>query len=154
ELLRRGDLVRAWIHRGYWIDIGTPEKYLQVHRDILRGAFPVRLDGEAREGGWVHRTAVVEPGAARAGPFYVGPGARVAKGAPLGPDAVLTASVAVKAGARVHDSVVWAGTEVDEEAVVEGALVGADVRIGRSARVAPGAVLGEGSVVSDHSRTA
>src|SRR6185295_18742725 len=32
-LLGRGDLVRAWVHRGYWIDIGTPEKYLQVHRD-------------------------------------------------------------------------------------------------------------------------
>ena len=39
--------MRGLVHRGYWIDIGTPEKYLQVHRDILQARFPVALDGDA-----------------------------------------------------------------------------------------------------------
>ena len=25
----------AYVHRGYWIDIGTPQKYAQVHQDIF-----------------------------------------------------------------------------------------------------------------------
>ena len=55
-LLRRGDLVRAWVHRGYWIDIGTPEKYLQVHRDILGARFPVEIEGTpARADGSIPR---------------------------------------------------------------------------------------------------
>ena len=41
-LLARGDRVLGPVHRGYWIDIGTPDKYLQVHRDILNRRFPVR----------------------------------------------------------------------------------------------------------------
>ena len=29
----------AYIYKGYWIDIGTPEKYTQVHRDIMDGRY-------------------------------------------------------------------------------------------------------------------
>jgi mannose-1-phosphate guanylyltransferase len=152
-LLRRGDLVRGWIHRGYWIDIGTPEKYLQVHRDILGGRFPVALDGARRGSGWVHPGAQVDPGAELEGAFYVGPGCRVAAGAHVGPDAVLTARVEVAGGAWVRDSVVWEGTTLADSSSVEGSLLAARVQVGRHARLAPGAVLGEGSVVSDHSRT-
>lgn len=152
-LLRRGDLVRGWVHRGYWIDIGTPEKYLQVHRDILEGRFPVALAGERRAGGWVHPEAQVDARAELEGAFYVGPGCRVEAGAHVGPDAVLCRDVRVASGVWVRDSVVWEGGRLEEFASIEGALLGAGVRVGRHARLAPGAVLGEGSVVSDHSRT-
>jgi NDP-sugar pyrophosphorylase family protein len=150
-LLARGDLVRAHVHRGYWIDIGTPEKYLQVHRDVLRGRFRVDLDGVAASGGWIHPTARAE-GAALEGPFYLGPGCVVAPGATIGPGTTLTEAVTVAAGASVRDSVVWTGTEIAEAASVEGALVAARARIGRSAKVGPGTALGEGAVLPDFTR--
>jgi NDP-sugar pyrophosphorylase family protein len=153
-LLERGDRVHGFVHRGYWIDIGTPEKYLQVHRDVVGGRFPVVLDGAARDGGVVHRSAQVEAGAELAAPFYVGPGCRVAAGARIGPDAVLTANVSVEAGARVADSVVWDGGRIGEGAEVRGALLASRVHVGARALVGPGAVLGEGTTITDHSRTA
>ena len=39
SLVERGETFVAHIERGYWIDIGTPEKYLQVHRDMFDGRF-------------------------------------------------------------------------------------------------------------------
>ena len=150
-LLKRGDLVMAHVHRGYWIDIGTPDKYLQAHRDILGGRFRVDLDGQAISGGWVHRDAVVE-GAELTGPFYIGPGCRLAAGARVGPGAVLTESVRMAAGAEIGDSVAWAGTDIGPGARIDGALIGPDVRIGREVRVGPGAVLGEGAVLPDFTR--
>jgi NDP-sugar pyrophosphorylase family protein len=152
-LLARGDRVFAHTHRGYWIDIGTPEKYRQVHRDILGGRFPVPLQGERRAGGWVHPEASVDPGASLAGPFYIGPGCEVASGARVGPDAVLVADVRVRPGASVRDSVLWKGCDVGADSQVEGSLLGPGVRTGQASGVA-GALLGEGSVVSDFSRTA
>ncbi|MBI3931888.1 MAG: NDP-sugar synthase [Acidobacteria bacterium] len=153
ELLARGSLVRAHVHRGYWIDIGTPEKYLQVHRDILCGRFPVDLEGRTLRGGWVHESASVDAGAVLEAPFFVGPGCRVEEGASLGPETTLVADVRLMAGARVRESVLWSGGVVAEEAQVEGALLGTGVRVCAHASVRPGAVLGEGSVVSPHSRT-
>jgi mannose-1-phosphate guanylyltransferase len=153
ELLARGDRVTAFVHRGYWIDIGTPEKYLQVHRDILGGAFAVKLEGARDRGGVVDPGARVSADANLVPPFYVGPGCVIEGGAEVGPTASLVAAVTVSSGARVRDSVVWSGTSVGVEASLEGALVGPGVRVGHRAAVRPGAVLGEGSVVSDFSST-
>ena len=154
SLLGRGDLVRAHVHRGYWVDIGTPEKYLQVHRDILSGAFPVVLDGERRgDGGSVHKDARVSPAARLSGPFYIGPGCVVEDEASIGAGAVLVKGVRVARAARVADSVVWEGSTLGPQSSVDGALLASRVAIGAFASVGPGAVLGEGTIVSDYSRT-
>jgi NDP-sugar pyrophosphorylase family protein len=150
-LLARGDLVLGPVHRGYWIDIGTPEKYLQVHRDILRGRFPIALEAEAVRGGFVAKGARVALEAELNAPFFVGPGCEVDAGARLGPDAVLVSGVRIRRGASVRDSVLWPGAEAADDASVETSLVGPGVRIGRHARVR-GALLGEGTLVSDYSR--
>ena len=81
-----------------------------------------------------------------------GPGCEVEAGARLGPDAVLVADVRVRAGAYLRDSVLWRGVEAGPDCEVQGSLVGPGVRLGRSS-VLRNAVLGEGSVVSDYSRT-
>jgi NDP-sugar pyrophosphorylase family protein len=151
-LLARGDRVLGPVHRGYWIDIGTPEKYLQVHRDILNRRFPVPLEGAPRADGVVHPDARVSPEALLDGHFYVGPGCDVEAGARLGPDAVLVADVRVRPGAYVRDSVLWRGAEAGPDCEVTGSVVGPGVRLGRSS-VLRDAVLGEGSTVSDYSRT-
>lgn len=151
-LLARGDLVLGAVHRGYWIDIGTPEKYLQVHRDILHGRFKVALDAEPTRGGFVAAGASVSAEAELAPPFFVGPGCQVEAGARLGPDAVLVAGVRVCAGASVRNSVLWSGAEAAPHASLDGCLIGADVRIGRHATLS-GALLGDSSLVSEYSRT-
>jgi NDP-sugar pyrophosphorylase family protein len=65
---------------------------------------------------------------------------------------VLVAEVKVRAGASLRDSVLWRGAEAGPGCEVEGSVIGPGVRLGRSS-VLRNAVLGEGSVVSDFSRT-
>jgi len=153
-LIARGDIVMSHVHRGYWIDIGTPEKYLQVHRDILAGRFPVALAGRASRGGIVHDSASLDPQARCQGPFYVGPRCSVAAGAMLGSGSVLVSNVQLAAAAEVRDSVLWDGVAVGAGARVEGALLGSAVHVGANAQVGTGAVLGEGSTLSAFSRSA
>jgi mannose-1-phosphate guanylyltransferase len=149
-LLSRGDLVRAHVHHGYWIDIGTPEKYRQVQTDILHGRFPVALLGQRHPEGWVHPDARVSPTARLLGPVYIGPRVVVEALAAVGPDTVLVSDVVVEGGASVAGSVLWAGCRVGAQARVEQALFGPGVRVEDHVRLR-GAILGEGSVVSSHS---
>jgi mannose-1-phosphate guanylyltransferase len=37
QLLARGEPLYAYSSPAYWIDMGTPERYLQLHRDLLSG---------------------------------------------------------------------------------------------------------------------
>src|SRR3954469_3745421 len=39
SLIERQERFVGYVYEGYWIDIGTPEKYRQVHRDIMDGRF-------------------------------------------------------------------------------------------------------------------
>jgi NDP-sugar pyrophosphorylase family protein len=152
-LLARGDCVAGVRHDGYWVDVGTPEKYLQVHRDLLARRFAAPIDGRPTRGGWIDSAASVSAECRTDGPYFVGPGCSVAAGAQLGSGAVLVADVRVEAEAFVADSVLWSGCRLERGARVTGALLGAGVEVGHHAEVRAGAALGSGTRVSPYSRT-
>jgi mannose-1-phosphate guanylyltransferase len=126
---------------GYWMDIGTPDRYLQATWDILERrvetALAERLD---RDGllvsGDVARGARIEP------PALIEQGAGVASGAAIGPRAVIGARCDVAAGATVTSSVLHDGCRIGEGARLEGAILGAGVEVEDGATVGPGAVIG------------
>jgi NDP-sugar pyrophosphorylase family protein len=152
SLVERGETFVAYIYRGYWIDIGTPEKYLQVHRDIMDGRFSappfngngstVRIAAEAR----------LEPGAVVEGPCFVDAGAVVKPGARVLPYSVIGRQAHIEEEAVVDGSILWANTWIGREATVRNAILGRHCHVGRAATVAPGTVLGDKSVLTDYTR--
>ena len=151
SLIATGERVQAHVHQGYWIDIGTHQKYLQVHLDLLSRRFPYDIPGTRRGSGFVHETAFVDPKAILEGNFFVGPGCHLGPGSCIEDGTTLTSDVQVN-GATIQRSVIWAGTQIGEGSLIEGALVGNRVKIGRHCRVSQGACLGEGTVISDYSQ--
>jgi NDP-sugar pyrophosphorylase family protein len=144
----------AYVHRGYWIDIGTPEKYLQVHRDILARVLPFEGFHPNAGGTYVDPAATVDGEARLTGPAYIGAGTVVKARAVIEPYAVLGPNCRIEEGATVGDSVLWANVRVGEEARVRGALLGRSAHVGHHAHVDRGIVLGDKSVITDFSRIA
>jgi mannose-1-phosphate guanylyltransferase len=141
---------------GYWLDVGTPESYLQAHRDVLERIFPTAVgDALGADFTLVDPTADVHPAARLVPPVYVGPGAVVEEGARLGSLAVLGAGARLAARGVVENAVVGARTIVGAGASVVGSIVGADAQLGEScelhnlAVIGPGAAVGDGNVL-DH----
>jgi NDP-sugar pyrophosphorylase family protein len=142
----------AYVHRGYWIDIGTPEKYLKVHRDILSGALPFEDFTPNAGGTYVDPKASVESGAKIQGPGYIGANVTVKAGASLEPYAVLGPNCRIEEGATVGNAVLWSGVRVGAGARVRSALIGRNAHIGHHSIVDGGVVLGDKSVLTDYSR--
>lgn len=132
-------------HTAYWMDIGTPQRYLQGTADILEGnvrtGVAARLDGGMAIAGDVAATATLVP------PVIVEAGATVAAGATVGPSAVLGAGTTVGAGALVERSVVLHGGTVGEDAVVRDAILAPNVTVGARTLVEAEAVLGDGATI-------
>ena len=145
--------MQAFTPTGYWIDIGTHQKSLQVHLDLLSGRFPHDVQATPRGSGFAHATATIDPSAVLEGHFYVGPGCHIGPGSRIEDGTTLTSNVRVL-GATVRQSVIWGDTEIGEGSLVEGALLSNRVRVGRHCHVLRGAALGDGTIISDHSRTA
>jgi mannose-1-phosphate guanylyltransferase len=124
-LIADGDPVFGFASDAYWMDLGTPEKYLQAHFDILDGKVGF------------------EP--SYPSPFVVD-GGHVDDGASVGPWVVVGSGAVVGAHAEVVDSVVHPHAVIEPGARVTASIVGPWVRIGEGA-VVRDSVLGEGAVV-------
>jgi NDP-sugar pyrophosphorylase family protein len=152
SLIERKETFMAYVYRGYWIDIGTPEKYSQVHRDIMDGKYRAAPFAAAPSTTWVSPQARVDEGATLDGPCFVDEGVVVKSGARIGPYSVIGRQCYIEEHAVVERSIVWANTRVCQDAVVRRAILGRQCHIGRSALVEDGAVLGDKSVLTDYSR--
>jgi len=151
SLVERGETFVASIYRDYWIDIGTPDKYIQVHRDIMDGRYEAPpFDGQPGRV-WVSPRARVDEGARLEGPVFVDDDCAVKAGARLGPYTVLGRECLVEEDANVAGAIVWPGTRIGREAEVRDCIIGRASRIGRNASVLHG-VLGDKTDLAEYSR--
>jgi mannose-1-phosphate guanylyltransferase len=141
SLIDHDRVVHGFVSDAYWLDLGTPEKYLQANFDLLDGrvrdapTYPApfvadgaSVDARAHLGRWV----------------VVGEGARIGRDAQI-EDSVLLPSAVVEAGAGVTGSILGAGSTVGPGARIRGSVVagGAVVRAGAEldgARISAGQV--------------
>lgn len=136
----------------YWVDAGTPAKYLQAHRDLLSGARPGPPSPGARQrspGVWALGAPVIA-GDVRADSL-IGDGACVAGGATVD-DSVVGAGARVDGGASVVGSVLLPGASVAAGATVEMSVVGAEAVVGEGAVVRGLSVVGAGAIIDPSAR--
>jgi NDP-sugar pyrophosphorylase family protein len=152
SLVERAETFVAYVYRGYWIDIGTPEKYMQVHRDVMDRRFVAEPFGSHPRGSIQMAADVkVEDGAILEGPCFLDEGTIVKAGARVLPYSVIGKHTVIEENAVVDGSVIWPGARIAKDALVRGAILGRHCHIGRNAVVGPGVVMGDKSAVTDYS---
>jgi mannose-1-phosphate guanylyltransferase len=133
---------------GYWMDIGTPPRYLQATWDILERRVQTDLSERLDDSGrLLEDGAEIADGAAVEGPALVEAGARISDRAEIGPRVAIGPGCEVEDGARIAASVLHAECRIGAGARVEGAILGAEVEVGAGAAVEPGTVIGAGDRV-------
>jgi mannose-1-phosphate guanylyltransferase len=126
---------------GYWIDIGTPERYLEATYDLLAGRVESELPPRDETASLVYEPCITS-------------------GARIGPLSVLGRHCSVGDGSTIeravlHDSVrVGHDCEVVESVLAEGAVVGDRARIGPDVILGAGAQVVAGAVVRPGERIA
>jgi mannose-1-phosphate guanylyltransferase len=136
---------------GYWMDIGTPERYLQGTWDILEGrvATPVR-DRLGETGTFVGEGSQIDGRIVP--PALLEQDCRVASGAEVGGRVVLGRRVSVGAGSRVEGAVLLEGAEIGSECSLSSCVIGPGARVGDGCTLEGGVMLGEGVSLGEGNR--
>jgi mannose-1-phosphate guanylyltransferase len=138
-----GNGLYGFASEGYWLDIGTPARYLQGTFDIIEGNVTTAVS-ERLGSDWL----VVEDGAEVRGrvipPAVLERGVRVGEGARVGSLVVLAEDVCVGPGATIERAVVLQGAEIGEGCELRDCIVAPGCRVGAGSKITGGAVLGEG----------
>lgn len=125
---------------GYWLDIGTPERYLRATFDLLERAPGLRSQTPA--GGQIGQ-GTLEPSLIAE--------AEIGKGATIGPYAVIGCGAVIGEGARIERSVVLEGASIGAGTRIAATIVGPRARVGDDCRIEGDVVLGAGAVVESGS---
>ena len=133
---------------GYWLDIGTPSRYLQATYDILEGKVTTKVGGRLNDAGM---RLLPEAGVRGriAAPVLIADGCAIADDASIGGRVVLGRGVEVGAGASVEDAVLLDGVKVGARTHIKGAIIGPDATIGANCTIDGHVVIGEGVRIGD-----
>lgn len=147
KLLETGESFFAHIpQRTYWMDIGTPGRYLQAHQDLLANRVS-RIHIKDRRGKFDAAThAEIDELSIIGDECTIKPGAQII-------NSVLGRGCYVEERARVENSVIWSHTRIGTAAKVSDSIAGRGCHIGRSAIVGPGVVLGDKTALTDYTIT-
>jgi mannose-1-phosphate guanylyltransferase len=142
SLIENGAPVYGAVREAYWMDLGTPQNYLQAHFDVLGG----RVAGLNYPSPFVSETARVDPEARLGRDVVIGERSTVGEGAEI-ESSVLLDGVVAGPGARVSHSILGPGATVGAGARVEGSVLAATARVEpdahlEGARVSAGGVAG------------
>jgi mannose-1-phosphate guanylyltransferase len=130
----------------YWLDIGTPGRYLQGTFDIIEGN--VQTAVQERLGSGYLAIADTDGIEGRViPPAVIERGVRIAAGAHVGSLVVLGQGATIGAHTTVERAVVWSGAEIGEGCTLRDCIVAAGCHVGDGTQILGGAVLGEGVTV-------
>ena len=152
-LLQLGEPIYGFPTEAYWLDIGSPQKYMQAHMDVLMGRLSLELDAERRpDGVWVGRDVDIDATAEVRGPAYLGSGVKIRKRVRIREFTVLGPGVCVDDKATLEHVLIGEGTVIGEEATLRRCLVGKRCQIGAAAVLSDHTVLADDSAVGRGTR--
>ncbi len=120
---------------GYFIDMGTPDSFLQLNRDVLTGAAPThRPRPDPATAPQIHDSARVNGTVSYGERVTVGANAQIVGPVVLGDD------VSIADSAHVEDSVILTGARIGANATISGAIVAQAAIVPDGATLEPGDV--------------
>lgn len=144
DLLKRKEAFHGFVARdNYWLDIGTPERYLQSHYDLMSGKlkdFQIERDQESE----IDTAAEIDDKS------VIAAGCRIKSGAVI-MNSVLGEDVVIEEGAFIENSVIWKNTGVGAEAQILDSIIGKDCRIGKNVALSKSSILGDNTILTDFS---
>jgi len=144
-VLAEGQVVCGYPFQDYWIDIGTPDKYVKLQRDLLpsyTGNTGIRLEGECL----VHSSAQIE------GPVLIGEGCSIGRNCVVRGPAVLGASCHLEEGAVVEGGILWQDCRIGKKAKLRNCLIASRCLVGEESEILDGCILGDDVRIGEENR--
>jgi len=162
-LLEQGEPVYAYPYDAYWIDIGTPEKYLQLHQDLLSGSSTQHRHPVGEEV-IVGAQSSIDPTAQIKGPVLIGSNCTIGRGVKLIGPVVIGAESTISDGAVIEASIIWRNAHLGQgvnlrdsiiadnchlnaNSIIQGSVLSDSVTVVSGCKLEPGSKISPGTTV-------
>ena len=150
-LLENNYSVYGWIMGGsYWLDIGTPSKYLRANIDMLSGALSsIGPKGKYVRGIWTAGDIEIQSNARIIPPVAIGENVTIESHATVGPYAVIGDNCKIGKSTTVRKSVIWEDVSIGENCKIVSTVLADKVTIGGKVSIIE-STIGKGVIIEDN----
>lgn len=153
RLLNEGKQIFGFISDSYWIDIGSPQKYLKAHRDIMTQEVIVNINGEKTSNNiWIDENSKISAQAKLHGPIILGENVQIYSDSRINPFTVIGDSVRVCEGASIENSVLLRNSIIGKDVKLHSCIIGENCIIEDFAEIGEGVVLADYSIIKKGSK--
>lgn len=131
-LLKKGYSIAVYKSDAYWKDIGTIEKYIQAHQDILNGTCPFSEFKNTNQGIFIGENTIIDSSCKIIGPVYIGSNTKIGAHCTIGPSAVIGNNCTVGKNNKITSSIIWDDIELKNNCVFSGITDKSNFKIIRS----------------------
>ncbi len=149
RMLREGIPIWGYSYEGYWMDIGTPIKYLNANFDVLQGRISPP-EGLA-DGIHLGEGAKISPDACLTPPLWIGAGTIIEEDCHITGPCVLGENCRIHRGSTLKNVLMWDNCQVEPLCHLKGCLMGSDCVVGRGSSIGAMAVVGSGQKIQENS---
>ncbi|MFX0094579.1 MAG: sugar phosphate nucleotidyltransferase [Candidatus Hodarchaeota archaeon] len=146
--------IYGYIQDYYWIDCGTPEKYLWGNWDLLRQwAWPLVPPGKINDAKftYIQEGITIETGAKIETHVALGTNVRIREGAIIKPLTVIGSSCQIGSKSIIEGSVCWENVTIGSNCKITKAILCDGATIEDNCTLEPGSIIGQNVIVSSGS---
>lgn len=122
-LLKKGYPIAVYKSDAYWMDIGTIEKYIQAHQDILSGNCPLPEFKDENQDIFIGKNTTIHPSTKIIGPVYIGENTKIGAHSTIGPNTTIGNNCRVGINNIIIDSIVWDKISIQNNCTFSGSIL-------------------------------
>ena len=145
SLLESGQAIHSYPSEAYWIDIGTPEKYLKLHHSLLSRYSTdksTKFEGKT----FIHPSAQIQ------GPVVIGEGCFIGKNCVVRGPTTLGSECRIEEGATVEGAVLWQNCKVGRGTKLKNCVLASNCYVEEQCEVLDNCVLGDNVIVGKENK--
>ncbi len=153
SLLDKGIPMYGFVNNTYWLDIGTADKYLKAHFDILSNFKKWKVLGRRiKKNIWAGPNCSLSRTISVDGRLSLGRGVRIKESVEVNGSVSIGDNCIIGRGVSLSDCVVLNKVQIRDGVKIEKSLIGNNCIINENAYIGEGACLGDGTIIKRYSR--
>ncbi|ALS27875.1 NDP-sugar synthase [Paenibacillus cisolokensis] len=130
-LIEKGEGVYGTVISGYWMDMGTKERYRRIHWDLLNRAYRLPLPGRQNgKGIWIGKNCDIHSGVLLIPPVLIGDNVKIGERSIIGPFSVIGNDCVIGKHVRCAETIMWDRCLAHNGVVMNNCIFGYDLEIG------------------------
>jgi mannose-1-phosphate guanylyltransferase len=151
KVLKLGYKIYGFVSDAYWLDVGTPEKYMAAHIDILDRKVPFDFpDKRVYPNIYIGERSKYSKENLPVGPIVIGNNTELAQGVQVMPFSIIGSNCRISEGASIGGSIIFDNCKIGRNCIIKNSIIASGVVIGENVRVEGNSIIGDNTTIESN----